>query len=128
MTEGHAEALAQLREVEAHGGGRLVIGEVTTPTELDGASSVSISIDCEEFERSADGLGASIATALPFGLGQLCDSWPRLVIDVVEDASRNCFDELLPNGTRARLRRAIQKAVSQGCSELRREEQARTRR
>jgi hypothetical protein len=48
------------------------------------------------------------------GTVRLCDSWPRLVIDVVEDASRNCFDELLPKGTRARLKRAIPKAVSQG--------------
>jgi integrative and conjugative element protein (TIGR02256 family) len=56
MTDGQAEALAQLRQVEAHAGGRLVIGEVITPTEIGGGLSVTISIDCEEFGRSADGL------------------------------------------------------------------------
>jgi len=60
MTDGQAEALAQLRQVEAHAGGRLVIGEVITPTEIGGGLSVTISIDCEEFGRSADGLPGSV--------------------------------------------------------------------
>ena len=76
MTEGQAEALAQLREVEAHAGGRLVIGEVSTPTETGGALSVSINIACDEFGRCADGLpllereefGVRIPSTFPFDL------------------------------------------------------------